>query len=123
MLDTVENEQYKNQQNGCRGGTGIKRIKGHVAPHNNALAGIRKPDLEAAQRIYIASKPDATEIEITAWIDILHSQIFLYIMAKEALEIMRGEGAMDSKFYQGVARVVARAMILELELPLPRDLQ
>lgn len=82
-----------------------------------------KPDLEAAQRIYLATKPDATEIEITAWIDILHSQIFLYIMAKESLEIMRGEGAMNSVFYQGVARVVARAMILELELPLPLDLQ
>lgn len=82
-----------------------------------------KPDIEAAQRIYLASKPDATETEITAWIDILHSQIFLYIMAKDALEIMRGEGAMDSLFYQGVARVVARAMVLELELPLPQDLQ
>lgn len=82
-----------------------------------------KPDIEAAERIYRASRADATEIEVTAWIDILHSQIFLYIMAKEALEIMRGEGSMDSTFYQGVARVVARAMILELELPLPRDLR
>ena len=84
---------------------------------------VMKPDHEAARRIYLATKPNATEIEIIAWIDILHSQIFLYIMAKESLEIMRGEGAMDSAFYQGVARVVARAMILELELPLPRDLQ
>jgi len=84
---------------------------------------IIKPDIEAAERIYRASRPDATEIEVTAWIDILHSQIFLYVMAKDALEILRGEGSMDSNFFQGVARVVARAMILELELPLPRDLQ
>ncbi|MFT5698443.1 MAG: AcrR family transcriptional regulator [Desulforhopalus sp.] len=82
-----------------------------------------KPDVEAAERIYLASKPSASNTEISAWIDILHSQIFLYIMAKDALEVMRGEGSMDSDFYQGVARVVARAMILELELPLPRDLQ
>lgn len=82
-----------------------------------------KPDIEAAERLYRASKPCASDTEIAAWIDILHSQIFLYIMAKNALEIMRGEGSMDSLFYQGVARVVARAMILELELPLPRDLQ
>ncbi len=82
-----------------------------------------KPDIDAAERIYRAAKPEATEVEIAAWIDILHSQIFLYIMAKEALEVLRGEGSMDTTFYQGVARVVARAMILELGLPLPRDLQ
>lgn len=82
-----------------------------------------KPDIDAATRIYRATKPEATEVEIDAWIDILHSQIFLYIMAKEALEVLRGEGSMDTTFYQGVARVVARAMILELGLPLPRDLQ
>lgn len=82
-----------------------------------------KPDIEAAERIYLASKPVATTTEIAAWIDILHSQIFLYLMAKDALEVLRGAGTMDTTFYQGVARVVARAMILELELPLPRDLQ
>jgi AcrR family transcriptional regulator len=84
---------------------------------------IIKPDIEAAERIYRASRPDATKTAITAWIDILHSQIFLYVMAKDALEIMRGEGSMDSYFYQGVARVVARSMILELDLPLPQDLK
>lgn len=82
-----------------------------------------KPGIVAAERIYSACKPNASTIEIAAWIDILHSQIFLYIMAKDALEIMRGDGSMNSTFYQGVARVVARAMILELELPLPLDLQ
>ena len=82
-----------------------------------------KPDVEAAERIYLGSKPNASKTEITAWIDILHSQIFLYIMAKDALEVIRGKGSMDSEFYRGVARVVARAMILELELPLPLDLQ
>lgn len=82
-----------------------------------------KPDVEAAARLYLASKANASTTEITAWIDILHSQIFLYVMAKEALEVMRGEGSMDANFYRGVARVVARAMILELELPLPEDLQ
>ena len=81
-----------------------------------------KPDIEAAERLYRATKPGASDTEIAAWVDILNSQIFLYIMAKNALEVLRGEGTMDSKFYQGVARVVARAMILELELPLPRDL-
>lgn len=87
-------------------------VEGHV-----------KPDIEAAERIYVASRPDASSIEMAAWIDILHSQIFLYMMAKDALEVLRGKGAMDTAFYQGTARVVARAMILELELPLPRDLQ
>ena len=87
-------------------------IEGHV-----------KPDIEAAERIFLASRPDASTIEIAAWIDILHSQIFFYMMAKNALEVLRGEGAMNTAFYQGAARVVARAMILELELPLPRDLQ
>lgn len=82
-----------------------------------------KPDIDAAERIYRAEKPDASEVEIAAWIDILHSQIFLYIMAKDALIVLRGEGMMDTAFYQGVARVVARAMILELGLPLTRDLQ
>lgn len=82
-----------------------------------------KPDIDAAERIYRASKPDATQVQVSAWIDILHSQIFLYIMAKEALEVLRGEGTMDTPFYQGVARVISRAMILELGLPLPRDLQ
>lgn len=82
-----------------------------------------KPDIEAAERIYLACKPHASRVEIAAWIDILHSQIFLYIMAQNALEILRGEGSMNANFYQGVARVVARAMILELELPLPGDLQ
>ncbi|TKB10711.1 CerR family C-terminal domain-containing protein [Desulforhopalus sp. IMCC35007] len=84
--------------------------------------GVVKPDIEAAKLIYLVSKPEATEAEITGWIDLLHSQIFLYVMAKDALEVMRGKGSMDTAFYQGVARVVARAMILELGLPLPRDL-
>jgi len=82
-----------------------------------------KQDVEAAERIYLASKPEATATETAAWIDILHSQIFLYLMAKDTLELLRGEGTMNATFFQGVARVVARAMILELELPLPRDLQ
>lgn len=82
-----------------------------------------KPDLEAAEQLCRLSKPGVNQAEITAWIDILHSQIFLYVMAKDALEVIRGEHSMNSSFYQSVARVVARAMILELELPLPHDLQ
>lgn len=82
-----------------------------------------KPDAEAAKRIFTSVRPNAGEPEVYAWLDLLHSQLFLYIMAKDALERLRGEGALNQEFYQHVARVVARAMIFELELPLPADLQ
>ncbi len=87
------------------------------------LETVLKPDVDAGRRLYLATRPDADEVQIAAWIDILHSQIFLYSVAKEALEVLRGEGSMDTEFYRGVARVVARVMILELELPLPVDLK
>ncbi|MCP3892505.1 MAG: TetR/AcrR family transcriptional regulator [Desulfobulbaceae bacterium] len=87
------------------------------------LETVLKPDVDAARRLYLAARPGADEVQIAAWLDILHSQILLYSVAKEALEVLRGEGSMDTEFYRGVARVVARAMILELELPLPVDLE
>ncbi len=82
-----------------------------------------EPDVDAAKRIFKSVRPDAGASEVYAWLDLLHSQLFLYIMAKDALELLRGEGALDNDFYQQAARVVSRAMILELELPLPADLQ
>lgn len=87
------------------------------------IEAVVTPDYEAATKLYRRVKPDAVEAHIYAWLDILHSQLFTYIMAKDALELVRGKEGMGNDFYQQVARVVARAMILELELPLPRDLQ
>lgn len=84
---------------------------------------IIKPDIEGARLVYLAVKPDATVTEMNGWLDMFHSQIFLYVMAKDALEVVRGKGSMDTEFYRGVARLLARAMIFELELPLPKDLQ
>lgn len=81
------------------------------------------PDKEAARNLYFRCRSDAEESHFFGWMDLLHSQIFLYVMAKDALEIMRGKGSMNLDFYRCVARVVARSMILDLELPLPEDLK
>lgn len=82
-----------------------------------------KPDKEAARELYFRCRPDGEEVHFNGWLDLLHSQIFLYVMAKDALELLRGEGSMNKEFYRGVARVVSRAMILDLALPLPEDLK
>lgn len=82
-----------------------------------------KPDVEAAKGLYLKAKPDAQPQQPVAWLDILHSQVFFYVMAEETLEIIRGPESMNTMMYRNTARVVARAMILELELPLPMDLQ
>lgn len=84
---------------------------------------IFKPDVEAVTKLYTMVKPDADEVEIFAWLEILHSHIFTHMMAKKALLLLQRIDDFDTVYYLGVAKVVARAMIMHLELPLSEDLQ
>ncbi len=52
------------------------------------------------------------------WADTL----FLYIFAKRPIEGIRGKDWLNEELYFKTARMISRFMILELELPLPKDL-
>lgn len=82
-----------------------------------------KPDAESASAFYRIIRPKASDDEAAAWSDLLHGHILLYSMAKKPLELVRGHNALNPGFYRTAARILARAMILEVGLPLPDDLK
>jgi len=81
------------------------------------------PDMERTREFYKKIKPDADNKEANAWMDILHAQIIYYGALEEVLVLARGERITDADFYRQAARTVSRAMILQLDLPLPEDLK
>lgn len=81
------------------------------------------PDMEKTREFYRKIKPGAGSKEANAWMDILHAQIVYYAATEQVLELARGERITDAAFYRQAARTVSRAMILQLELPLPEDLK
>ncbi len=82
-----------------------------------------QPDNEGAVQFYFIVKPNAKKDEAEAWAYMLYSQILLYITAKNTLESARGGRPLDAPFYHASARVLAKAMILAIDLPLPEDLK
>ncbi len=82
-----------------------------------------RPETDGAAELFLTVKPDGTEKEATAWADLLLAQTAFYIVANEAIKIVRGEDSLDQEFFQATARTLARAMILSLDLPLPEDLK
>jgi AcrR family transcriptional regulator len=82
-----------------------------------------KPDAESAIVFYKMIRPGASDEEAGAWSDLLHSHVLFYSMAKKPIELVRGENALNPAFYRTTARTLARAMILEIGLPLPDDLK
>jgi AcrR family transcriptional regulator len=81
-----------------------------------------KPDAESSALFYKKIKPDATDIEASTWSDLMYGKILLYSMAKQTIEMVRGENCMTEEYFQTAAAKLARAMILEAGLPLPADL-
>ncbi len=84
---------------------------------------IFRPDTESAASFYKQICPEATDEEASAWSDMLYGQMLFYSIARNTVEMIRGEGYLNSTFYQTVAAKLARAMILETGLPLPNDLK
>ncbi|NOR23559.1 MAG: DUF1956 domain-containing protein [Desulforhopalus sp.] len=82
-----------------------------------------KPNAESAVDFYKMIRPDAADDKASAWSDLLHSHVLFYSMAKKPIELVRGENALTPEFYRTTARTLARAMILEIGLPLPDDLK
>ncbi len=68
-------------------------------------------------------QPDMDERDRVIWADTLFSHLFLYILAQRQIEAVRGRKWLNDAFYERVTRMVARFMILELGLPLPRHLK
>ena len=83
---------------------------------------IFKPDTESAERFYLTIRPGADRQEAAAWSDLMYSQMLFYKMANKTIEMVRGDNFLDSSFFEKSAKILARAMILELGLPLPEEL-
>lgn len=81
------------------------------------------PDMEKTRDFYRKIKPGGSNKEANAWMDILHAQIIFYAATEQVFELVRGEKITDVAFYREAAKTVSRAMILQLELPLPEDLK
>lgn len=84
---------------------------------------IFRPDTEKSLDFYRKIRPGAGEQEAFAWMEILHGQLYFYCSCEEALEQVRGWSFSEEQYYRKVARNVARAMIVMLDLPLPDDLK
>lgn len=80
-------------------------------------------DNESAARFYRQVKPEATAAQAAAWADLLFSPLLLYSMARQSMEIARGELFFDEEFLEAASDRLARALILEAGLPLPADLR
>ncbi len=68
-------------------------------------------------------QPDMDERDRVIWADTLFSHLFLYILAQRQIEAVRGKKWLNQDFYERVTRMIARFMILELDLPLPESLR
>lgn len=82
-----------------------------------------KPDLMNAEKFCLMIRPKTDRSEAAIWADTLFSHLFLYIMAKKPIEMIRGKKWLNPEFYHKAARMISRFMILELGLPLPEDLK
>jgi AcrR family transcriptional regulator len=82
-----------------------------------------KPNVESAIGFYKLIRPGTSDEEAAAWSDLLHSHVLFYSMAKQPIELVRGDKALNPEFFRTTARILARAMILEVGLPLPDDLK
>lgn len=68
-------------------------------------------------------RPTMNSAERAIWADTLFSHLFLYILARRQIEAARGKEWLSEEFFATAAKMIARYMILELELPLPEELQ
>jgi len=82
-----------------------------------------RPENDGSIEFYKAVKPNGTRKEAIAWSDMLFAQTVFYITAGDAIKIVRGPDSLDNEFFQATAKILSRAMILALDLPLPEDLK
>jgi AcrR family transcriptional regulator len=82
-----------------------------------------KPDIDAAESFYRLIRPEASDYEVSAWIDMFHGQFVFYSMTREPMRLLRGDNALNLNFVKEVSRNLSKALILTLDLPLPKDLQ
>ena len=82
-----------------------------------------RPDIEATESFYRLIRPEASDYEVAAWIDQFHGQLVFYSMTREPMRLLRGENALNIDFIREVSRNLSKALILTLDLPLPKDLQ
>jgi len=68
-------------------------------------------------------RPDMDKDERTIWADTLFSHLFLYALTRKQIEAVRGGDWLNEDFYYKASRMIARFMILELDLPLPAELK
>ncbi len=81
------------------------------------------PESESAIEFYMQVNPEACRSEAQAWADFLYGQLVFYIMARNPLESVRGEAALNNEFILIAAKMLSKAMILAADLPLPDDLK
>lgn len=97
-----------------------------VSP-SSALPALAKSFIHAnvfsSEKFCRMIRPDLDDDDRAIWADTLFCHIFLYILARKQIEVVRGNEWLNENFFYKASRMIARFMILELELPLPNDLQ
>jgi TetR/AcrR family transcriptional regulator, regulator of cefoperazone and chloramphenicol sensitivity len=68
-------------------------------------------------------RPNIGRTDAAVWADTLFCHAIFYTLTKKHIELVRGSGWLAEDFFYKAARMIARFMILELELPLPPDLR
>lgn len=101
----------------------IRELASPTSAQSILTEKIFKPDVESACAFYKMIRPEASDEQAAAWSDLLFSHVLFYSMAKKPIELIRGDNALNPEFYRMTARTLARAMILEIGLPLPDDLK
>ena len=84
---------------------------------------IFKPDIDGASEFYKHICPNASDDESYAWADMINGAILYYTMTKTPIEMLRGKGALTPDFFNTVAKMLAKSMILLASLPMPDDLK
>jgi len=94
---------------------------------SSALPAMAKTFIESnvynSEKFCSLIRPDMDENERAVWADTLFSHLFLYILARKQIEVVRGNDWLNQDFFYKASRMIARFMILELDLPLPEDLR
>lgn len=83
---------------------------------------IFKPENDGAVAFYKKIKPHCSDYEARAWADMIHANCIFYISVKDAIEYSRGKNFFNKDFFNTVAKMLAKSLIVLAGLPLPEDL-
>ena len=127
IIRTTVLRYFRNIFNPQRSSWEMQLLVREIVTPSSALPRLAKTFIQSnvqnSEKFCQMIRPDMDKDEAMIWADTLFSHLFLYILAQRHIEEVRGKEWLNEQFFFKAAQMIARFMILELDLPLPEDLK